>query len=215
MKYIIPSVAASLAITSIVIAAPVPITNPSFESPDLSPGGWSDVTPTGWIDTQGDTNHNFVEEIAGFAAEGAQHLGFESIPFQGSFSLMYQDLPAAWAANTIYTLTVGIGNRANFGGGFPRISLGSSTSLDPGLFEATEAFDGNAVPLNTFADRQLQFTTGSVAPGGNVRIVLSNDPGGRVHFDNVRLDATPVPEPSTLAIAGLAGAAMLLRRRRR
>jgi hypothetical protein len=204
-----------LALAGSARAALVTVTNHSFESPALSPGAWSNLVPDGWTDTQGDTNHNFVEYIAGFSAEGAQHLGYDPNPDpqEGGFSLVYQDLAVGWDADTVYTLTIGVGNRNGQPTGIARMSLASSLTA-PETYESTMTIDTATIPGQTFQDTVLQFTTGPVAPPGDVRIVLSNDPGGRVHFDNVRLDVTPIPEPAALAVAGILGLGIMRARRR-
>jgi uncharacterized YccA/Bax inhibitor family protein len=66
----------------------------------------------------------------------------------------------------------------------------------------------------TFSDMTLVFNTGAVAPTGNIRLFVKEISGVRIHVDNFRLDATPVPEPSSAAVLTL-GAGLLIRRRRR
>ncbi len=211
---------------SLAGAVGVTITNPGFED-DLGAaqagGGWTDAVPTGWADPQGGDNTNFMEVIGGFASEGQVHLGFDG----NELGMVYQDLGTAWAPNTTYTLTVGVGNRAGFGAGVGRFFLTSSfdalpaagpvggpySLYTPSVFSADlDTF--TIVPAdNTFGDAVFTYTTGPVAPVGNLRIGVQQTSATRVHVDNWRLDATVIPEPSTAAVLALA-AGLVLRRRR-
>jgi hypothetical protein len=66
----------------------------------------------------------------------------------------------------------------------------------------------------SFQDLVLTFDTGPVAPAGTLVIVMGdNSAAGRSHFDNVRLDATIIPEPGVFAIMGMALAGIFRRRR--
>jgi hypothetical protein len=207
-------------------AASVNIINPGFED-DVAlvqgSGGWSDAVPNGWSDPQGGDNTNFMETIGGFASDGLAHLGFDG----NEFGLIYQDLGTAWAANTTYTFTVGVGNRANWGAGTGRFSLTSSLDALPApgavggpytLYTPSGFFSdldtSTIAPAGgTFGDATFSWTTGAVAPAGNLRISVQNLTGTRLHIDNIRLDATAIPEP-TASVLGLLGAAFVLRRRR-
>jgi hypothetical protein len=205
-------------------AASITIVNPGFESDaGLVNAGttWSDNTPTGWLDPDNpgtNANSNFLENIGGFASDGIVHLGFDA----NENGIIYQDLSTAWAPNTKYTLTLGVGRRAGFGAGQALIGLASNsgTVVSNDSF-STAAFSslvntGNFVLSDgTFADTSLTFTTGAVAPTGNIRLFVKEvDTVSRIHVDNFRLDAVTVPEPSTLALLG-ACTGLLIRRRRR
>jgi hypothetical protein len=205
-------------------AATVNIVNPGFESDAGLVNGattWSDNTPTGWLDPDNpgtNPNSNFIENIGGFASEGIVHLGFDA----NENGIIYQDLSTSWAPNTKYTLKIGVGNRTNTGAGTGLFGL---TSTNDGVVTSNFSFAGAAfsqtvntgtiaVTPGTFADMTLTFTTGAVAPSGNIRLFVKEvDTATRIHVDNFRLDATAVPEPSALAILTLASG-LLIRRRR-
>jgi len=209
-------------------AASVTIVNPSFEIDAAvvsGGGGWSDTVPTGWADPQGGDNTNFMEIIGGFSSEGEVHLGFDG----NELGLVYQDLGTAWAPNTLYTLSVGVGNRGGFGAGTGRFSLMSSTEVLPAagpvggpytLFAPTTGFTTDldtatlATADNTFATATFQWTTGAVAPAGNLRIAVQNTGASRLHVDNFSLDASPIPEPAMLGLSLAMGGLLLGRRRR-
>lgn len=225
MRLLVRTIAVLIAAAATSRAAFVNIVNPGFESDTglVTAGAtWSDNTPTGWLDPDNpgtNANSNFLENIGGFASEGIVHLGFDA----AENGIIYQDLSTAWAANTKYTLTVGVGRRAGFGAGLGLFGL---TSTNDGVIVSNDPFataafsqvvDTGAFALtdNTFADTSVSFTTGAVAPSGNIRLFVKQTDGvSRIHVDNFRLDATPVPEPSSTAVLAL-GVGLLIRRRRR
>ena len=225
MRTVILASLATICLAGQAFAAAVTINNHSFEAAGLGAGGWSDAAPAGWVDPQGDDNTNFLENISGFASEGTTHIGFDP----NEFGLIYQDLSTAWAPNTVYTLTVGVGNRSGFGAGVGRFSLVSSTEALPApgvaggpysLFTPTTGFFTDrdtgtvATVANSFADTSFQWTTGAVAPAGNLRLVVQSNSSTRLHVDNFRLDATPVPEPAAAALSAVLAGVLLNRRRR-
>ena len=65
-----------------------------------------------------------------------------------------------------------------------------------------------------FRDVELVYNSGDAA-AGNLWISLQNSGAGRSHFDNVRLDAAVIPEPSGLFLLVLGIAGIAARRRRR
>jgi hypothetical protein len=90
----------------------------------------------------------------------------------------------------------------------------SNDSFATAAFSQTVNTGTIATVPGTFADMTLVFTTGAVAPTGNIRLFVKEvDPATRIHVDNFRLDGTLVPEPSSAA-AILFGAGLLIRRRR-
>lgn len=210
------AVAVLLLAAGTVQAAPVTVNNFSFEEPDVGNGGptWSNVTPPGWQEPVTDGGDSFTEEIPGFASEGEQHEGIQNLYH------IWQDLGVPAEPLTIYTLTVGVGNRNDsftFPGNMSRFSLlaGGPT----GTVIATRDVDAETLPDGTFADFSVTGVTAAVAPSGNLTIrleVASTGPepalDDRAHFDNVRLDATLIPEPSVVGIIGLAACGLMARR---
>ena len=117
-------------------------------------------------------------------------------------------------AGTTYTLTVDIGQQDLWAGGGGVIRLYGS---DSGPSVALAEFDTLNLPAS--GDSLLDQTTSFVATAGQdtgqfIGVALIGGGGTQIRFDNVRLDATPVPEPSSAALLGLGGIALILRRRK-
>lgn len=228
MIKILLTLVVAVSLGNVARGAALSIVNSGFETDaGILSGGtsWSNNAPTGWSDPQGNDNTNFLENIANFASNGIVHVGFDG----NEFGMIYQDLSSAWAANTKYTLTVGVGNRAIHGAGTGRFGLGKSTdALSPGVpgdngpysLQTPSIFFSDldtatvAPDVDTFADTTFTFSTGAVAPAGNIRISAQWVAGPRLHVDNFRLDASPIPEPTSFAALGLT-IGLLSRRRRR
>jgi hypothetical protein len=146
---------------------------------------------------------------------------------------MFQTLSATLQANTTYTLQVEIGNIASGTAvdstfydlsGFPgyRIDLLAGGNV---IAQDLNSLAGS-IAEGAFATSTVSLTTGAAPaflgqPLG-IRLVNLNaiDPGApgadrEIDFDDVRLDASPVPEPSGAALVALAAAGWAGRRRRR
>lgn len=193
-------------------AAAITINNAGFEAPDLSSGATWTNDLADWTQP-GVAGDSFIERIPAFFSEGAQHIGL-----QGD-STVFQDLGDDFAPNTVYSLVAATGNR---NASFSTPGEGGSTAIY-GLADSSGALLASieaAVPAteSTFEDGPvLTFTTPATGgPTGAIRVVLMNNPAtpGRAHFDDIRLDASPIPEPVTTSLIAL-GSVLLLRRRRR
>ena len=131
--------------------------------------------------------------------------------FINSGAAIYQDV-GLLQPSTVYTLTIASGNRTtNDGSSSGSISLVNGTS-DTGTVLSSLAI---TPPTGTFADFTTTFTTGASVVG-DLTIVLNSTSSAtaQINFDNVRLDATPAPEPTSAALLLGSGAMLMLRRRR-
>lgn len=193
-------------------AAPVPVTNFSFESPPQADGGFTVGSATGWttFGTSGVFNPTVFQLPQG-PTDGDQ-VGYSN---QNGLAFT-QDVAAVVIADMVYTLMVDIQSRSD---GFPNQS--ATIELRDALTSTVLASASiGAVAPGTNATLTASFTALAGDPGlGNaLRIALSAG-GVQSDFDNVRLDASPaaagnVPEPATLLLVGsaLAGLGALRRR---
>lgn len=230
-------------LTATTAAAPLTVENHSFEQPPLEDGehsftgsandvpnwvavggavGAINYTDAAFPGSTGDPGTTSLQGGAGHQAAFLDNNG--STTADGTYSWLLQDIGTV-AANTVYTLTAAVGNQQNlieeaFAIQIMAInSLGGETSL--GYFEG----DPESVPSGTFKDFSVTGTTSEDDPlaGQTLRIRLLNhhvhaaNPEDfsyyRTNWDNVRLDATPVPEPALPALS--LGALALLGHRRR
>ena len=180
-------------------AVAISVQNQSFEIP----GGAAFTYPqaTSWVGS------SFTEISTEVGLSGGHLIRYNG---QNANTTGSQDLGVGFLANSVYLLTISIGDRAT-GDLSGTVNFGlTAGGINQGTFtQVTTA----QVAGQTFQDFNYTFTTGAVAPTGNVGIKLEAS-GGRGQFDNVRLDASAIPEPSTALCAMIGGLALLRRRRR-
>lgn len=222
------------------LAAPITVTNHSFEAPVIAPNTFNvnSPGPTGWqaygtinfggrsIGVLNPTTTNFyLDPVPDGSNVGVVFLmdnASNQSQFNNSEAGMRQTLATNLANNTQYTLTVEVGNLANGPqtdfqfNGFPnyRVDLMAGATV--------LASDNNTLlpGEGRFLTSTTSFTTGAAhALAGQaltIRLVnLNSAVGIEVNFDNVRLDATPVPEPTAAGVVGIALVGMLARRTKR
>lgn len=203
--------------------------------PVLVPDGWTLHDPgaihDGNQDAVGVLDPSGTTFFPGGVPEGENAaLVFVSGDVGGAEMGLRQLLGATLQADTAYTLEVEVGNIAS-GTGLPPFDVFGFYDLDgfPGYRIALRAggevlaSDDDSVsgapPEGAFASRVVAFTSGATHPqlGQPLEILLVNrnlpgtpdEPGIEVDFDDVRLDASPVPEPAgpALFLAGALGLA--------
>ncbi|MFM8333544.1 MAG: PEP-CTERM sorting domain-containing protein [Candidatus Methylumidiphilus sp.] len=144
-----------------------------------------------------------------------------------------QTLGVGLTPNTHYTLNVDVGNIDSGTGATPPFNVFFNIKGFPGyavqllaggtlLAEDNNGL-GGSLAEGVFATSTIEFITGASVAAGLLEIRLINlnqlgtvaEPGIEVDFDNVRLDATPVPVPPTVWLFGSALAGLLGVRRRR
>ncbi len=197
-------------------AASIPVTNAGFEGLSLSyPSdytldnipGWSHqgLCSTFWptITQGGDFPQGIPEGLQVAAVSGGASIS--------------QTLTTVLAADTQYTLLVGIGNRAGFYSGGYTVSLSAG-----GTVLATDSSQTPGAGL--FATSTISYHSPSTgaAIGSALAITLyATGPGEQAEFDDVRLftgtsgAATPEPGTWVLLAAGAGGLVPWLYRKRR
>ena len=218
---------ASAFLFSPAFAAPTPIfvNNFNFESNAQADGAIAVTVPTGWTVFGGTagvfnptasgaqySNADFTDTSGPMGIVGTMSGTTVAFLFQGAGSYFAQTTSHSIVAFEEYQLTVAVGGR----------------TLGPSVQGASlEMWGGNSLlgsilvegPANSFGDRELNVVSG---PGDNglLSIRLRQAGGNYADFDNVRLTlvAAPssVPEPSSFALAMIAGllACTATRRRR-
>jgi hypothetical protein len=188
-------------------AAPLLIVNAGFEASVLDDGG-VDFNPLGW-NSSGDSGafDPHAAALAAGAPEG-ENVAFASF---GSPTLS-QTLASTAEANTMYTLSLLVGNRldAPFGGYQAELWAG-------GTLLASD--DNSLAPTDgSFLQSTVQyFVSAGDAVIGSALEIRFRSLGWQTVFDDVQLDAEPrrdVPEPGLLTLLALGAGTAAARRRR-
>ncbi|MGB0993072.1 MAG: PEP-CTERM sorting domain-containing protein [Akkermansiaceae bacterium] len=195
-------------------AASVSINNHSFENGAgvPAPGNWNNNTPADWNAYGSKGMQADATPPAGTdgAAFGFLQGGATGNLNGGSFT---QDIATAVGGTInpgdVFTLTLAAVNQ-NASPSFDfDIRDNADPSLGSSLIGGTQ--QSGAVAGGTWADYVVMGTVDTAS--SNVFLVINTN-GGQVRVDNVRLDIEPVPEPSSAALLGLGGLALILRRRK-
>ena len=200
--------------TSSAQAAPIVVDNFSFESPVVPTGQGYIGSPSlgGWNYVNAGGSFDYVQvfdpslpAVSG-VTEGNQYYGMYQT---ASTTRVFQDTGVAWAPNTVYSLSIAFGNR-NPSENIGATSIyGLSTDNTAGNILGTAGMiDTNTIAQEDWETFAYTYTTGAVAPLGNIFIVATkegNAAAARVQIDNVQLDASavplpPAPEPASLVL---------------
>lgn len=219
------------ALVQAALAAPITITNSSFESnPTLTDANANGNTPD-WNFFRA-TNTYLINNSSGInvaGTTGSQFLFFE--PYADLTPIAWQNTGATYGPGT-YTITVDVGYAtgyadaganasANFqllaydgaGGYTYNLAGGTPTIVSAATLQSHDgALATYTYTLNVANNAAYLGQTVTVLVGAE-SLLFSTQAGQNVSYDNVRLDYMPVPEPATglLVLLGLAG---VLKRRR-
>jgi hypothetical protein len=186
----------------IATAASVTIPDFSFEISTNIPGGYVDGSGTNWLSTG-----NGSRRIQNFSTD--MFVGTDTLPApaDGTNCLVeiLNGVPGfCWQkvgnvqSNTLYTLTIAVGQSLIDAGGVGKIALVNSASPFGAVLSETSV-DTSTVTPGEFADFTVTYTAGYEA-AGDLTILMQGDSGTQLIFDNVRLDATALPLTPTAAV---------------
>jgi hypothetical protein len=184
--------------------------------------------------------HTFVETSAsvGFSGgDAVQYAGLADDSSPGGY--IYQDLGVSFAPLTKYTIDIASAHRSGFNHATLQFGLFSSDAIGTdvgtaGFADIQGVWTGSGNPdaddqfnqlrdasvLQTIGSGALghvyEYTTGLVPPTGNIVVFIRHqNNGGRINVDNVRLDATLIPEPSGMLLLASCGLIVVAAGRRR
>jgi len=226
---ILSAFCAVICLPGLARGAAITVNNASFEDNDATQNGqnWADGIPSGWNSQGGvagsadpltvdGANGNYFLELSGAigstGGDGINYLGIRANGF------VYQDLGVIFQPNTIYTVDLLVSRRdAQNNIGWFGIADDTAALLgDPGatnsaVFALQDQYIA-ASSLTAAEGNVATFTTGAVVPSGNVFVAMGST-SGNVIYDLVSVDASAIPEPSSMALILVAGLGILRRRR--
>ena len=180
--------------------AAITLTNPSFEDTT------STSPPTGWTRSSG-VNFQSRGAAGGLNPTDGTRMAWTNNGFTG-----YQTVGEVIQLGTTYTLTVDVGTTgfATSTGTFRLYGdAGFATAI--GGAESAVAVTTNATWIT---DQSVSFTATAAEAGQLLGVSFGTTGGVQNEWDNLRLTAVAVPEPTTTALIGLGGLALILRRRK-
>ena len=201
LKTIQRSLLAALVVASAVgrsaTAGPVRVVHPSFETTQLFNGS----STTNW-NTRGNggqsiesiTNGWFSPTVDGTLPAPADGTNFLVINVNGNPGWVWQDL-GSQQPNTTYTLAISVGESLLGTTGAGKIALINGTNQFQTVL-AQRPIDNSVLTAGTFEDTNVVFSTGYKV-SGDLTILMEGDTGAQLIFDNVRLDATALPQSAT------------------
>ncbi len=203
------TLAALTATTLAGSAATIVVPNGDFEA------GVENPIATNWDDTSGNArsfNQSGIRLIGDAASSDfvATHDGFSAIAANTQYTIGFDYGNAASGAGTVGqtgTWTVEFGTIT--GGTFTQLA---TTSVNHTIVTAADIFFNGSEQTGSFV-----FTTDGTFTGGETLSIRANNGTGGISFmgfDNFTVDGTAVPEPSSTALLGLGGLALILRRRK-
>src|ERR1700741_1386674 len=168
----VATAAAVLAVSPLYADSGITIQNASFETsnPLSSPCGtgcaFNSGPIPGWTGTGGSWEPNSTY--------------FNTPPPDGNIiaytngGAISQNLGVTLLSNSIYTLSVFVGNRLDGGSGIYSIAIDAGGTMLDSLSGSS-----HSIPAGTFVDEIFTFSTGSTVTPGDLSIILSNPSGGQ------------------------------------
>ena len=209
--------------------AAIPVKNASFEDNALGGSAWANAVPNSWNSqggvsgtpgpgaptVDGANNLYFLEKHSAIGVSGGDGLNNLGLRTGG---YIYQDLGVLFQPNTTYTVDIMVNRRGAANNvGYFGIADSTVTLLGtPGATNSSQIGTSNQFfavsSLDPAAGNVATYTTGATVPAGNVILAIGATQGNVV-YDLISVDASPIPEPSSLAMFLLAGLGVFRRRR--
>lgn len=180
-------------------AVPISVVNPDFELPSISnPGG--SLPATGWVSSFGGGSFR----VTTTQLPVGPHSG-SNVLYLNSNTTVAQVLGDVLSVSTQYTLSVYLTERLGLA------QQGEIQLLAGGVLLAQST---QTATTNQWVIQSLVFQTGSTHAlvGQPLEIRLRNASGEQALYDDVALDSTVIPEPTTLCLIGLGVACLSARR---
>jgi hypothetical protein len=173
-------------------AVAIPISLPSFESPELNDFQW---TPNGNGGGSNPTEWTFGNGAGVFNPTSVNHLTSEAYDGDNTAysngGTICQELGAI-TGNTFYELSVWVGDRKDTA--FPGYDIELRDASDDSILASVDETTGNPPADDDWAENTLELTIlDDASIGNNLKICLSSD-GVQTNFDDVSLEATPIIE---------------------
>jgi hypothetical protein len=193
-----------LVVGGVAEAAPIAVTNHSFENPAYASPGGSGLTHPGWTDLGGNagTGRTATSQYPGGIPDGVNYAWFNQ-----AADTLGQTLATTLQPNTTYTLTVATGWRADLAPwpNYPgyRIELWAGGTMLGFDADTTRGGTGTGPAAGTWKDVTATYTSPSSVPANalEIRLLAGNAVNSgtaiQTNYDNVRLDgvATSPPPP--------------------
>ena len=197
-------------------ADPITVLNHSFEVDNVANDSASQDNNS-WIETSGSSFGTLDRNGPSYGAVIAPTPDADGEQLLWSnIGTLYQTLSDGLAANTTYDVYVDVGHRQFFDFDGAEIRLGYGSTAGANLLTPTSVV--NPTPNLGWETWQYTFTTGA-SPAGEgqaLRVELYNpNVGEQTLFDNVRINANVVPEPTTFSLFALVIAGVASRRFRK
>jgi hypothetical protein len=196
------SVTASFGQTTIVLT----LMNPSFESPTVGSGGYTFSTPNwgGPSLSYGNAEDAIINPTTPYSLQTGSNVGQIYANGGGAGLFFIQSPGNSFVAGDTYTYTLDCNNQ---GGdtAYLNIDISGGTILAQTLIPQTS---GNGMITASVSYLATGLETGPV----EVSIKASMSGSDSIQIDNALLtqfDPTPVPEPSTMALAAMGGIGLL------
>jgi PEP-CTERM motif len=186
------------------------IVNGSFETPYVGPGSPFDpfdfnIYPNGgvpgWTSNNNETEIDYTPQAIGYPA----YAGIQSLELNGSTFDTISQTVTGLVPGQVYRLSWAYGTRAGYGPQQANVIFGGvtvATDSTDGIFAGPGGWTLNTVLVTATATSEV-LSFQAVNTSG-----LGGSPGGGNEIDAVSLVPAAVPEPSTLALLALGGAAL-------